>query len=106
MSEQEPPPLAVLLATLNVPSRSVSSVKPLLAAEIVGSTETANADLDVRDPALPAVTAATASRSASATAKRLIFLLSCQKKGAYPLATIATSCPRPPCRVAVAGRTS
>jgi hypothetical protein len=58
---------------LNEPSSSLSRVNPLADAVVVGSTSTWNADFDVRDPALPAVTAATASRNTSATAKRLIF---------------------------------
>jgi len=62
-----------LSATLNAPSSSVSSVRPLLAADVVGSTKTSNADFDVRDPALPAVTAATDTTNARATAKRLMF---------------------------------
>jgi hypothetical protein len=59
---------------------------------VVGSTITANVDFDVRDPAVPAVIAATTSRNASATAKRLIFSpLAGIAEPAYSLVTAATS---------------
>ena len=42
--------LAVLFATLSVPSTSVSSTSPLLAAVMVGSTKSRRADFEVAGP--------------------------------------------------------
>ncbi len=67
-----PSPLADFAATLNEPSSSVMSVRPLLAAEVVSSTNTWNADFEVADPAPPAAMAATKNTNASANAMRLI----------------------------------
>jgi hypothetical protein len=72
MTAYSPPPLAVLLATLNVPSSSVSSVKPVLEALTVGSTKTRNADLEVVAPALPPVMTETQNATTATNAKRLI----------------------------------
>src|SRR6266508_1890440 len=75
MTAYSPLPLAVLAATLNMPSSSVSSVSPLLAALIVGSTKTSNDDFDVLVPAVPAATSAVTSAKQNAKRTRLIFPL-------------------------------
>jgi len=72
MTAYEPSPLAVLSTTLNEPSSSVSSVRPVLEALVVGSTKTRNADFEVAAPALPAATAATQNANPTTKATRLL----------------------------------